>query len=78
MIGVGGKALVCGVSRDTVKSHQKFAAKYSLPFPLLADEGGAVAQRYGVWVEKSMYGKTYMTLLSESIREGATKVWVVA
>jgi peroxiredoxin Q/BCP len=55
-----------GVSRDTVKSHLKFATKYSLPFLLLADEGGVVAQRYGVWVEKSMYGKTYMTMARTS------------
>ena len=58
--------VVLGVSRDDVKSHQKFAAKYSLPFPLLADEGGAVAQRYGVWIEKSMYGKSYMTMARTS------------
>ena len=58
--------VVLGVSRDDVKSHQKFAAKYSLPFPLLADEGGVVAQRYGVWVEKSMYGKSYMTMARTS------------
>lgn len=53
--------VVLGISRDSVKSHQKFAAKYGLPFTLLADEGGQVAQRYGVWVEKSMYGKKYMS-----------------
>lgn len=53
--------VVLGLSRDSVKSHQKFAAKYGLPFTLLADEGGAVAQKYGVWVEKSMYGKRYMS-----------------
>lgn len=58
--------VVLGVSRDDVKSHQKFAKKYSLPFPLLADLGGAVAQRYGVWVEKSMYGKTYMSMARTS------------
>ena len=58
--------VVLGVSRDDVKSHQKFAAKYSLPFPLLADAGGEVAQRYGVWVEKSMYGKSYMTMARTS------------
>jgi peroxiredoxin Q/BCP len=53
---------VYGVSRDSVKSHQKFTEKYELPFTLLSDEGGAVAQKYGVWVEKSMYGKSYMTM----------------
>jgi peroxiredoxin Q/BCP len=52
--------VVLGISRDTVKSHQKFARKYGLPFTLLADEGGTVAQQYGVWVEKTMYGKKYM------------------
>ena len=58
--------VVLGVSRDDVKSHQKFAKKYSLPFPLLADLGGVVAQHYGVWVEKSMYGKSYMTMARTS------------
>lgn len=58
--------VVLGVSRDDVKSHQKFAKKYSLPFPLLADLGGEVAQKYGVWVEKSMYGKTYMSMARTS------------
>jgi peroxiredoxin Q/BCP len=53
--------VVLGVSRDSVKSHRKFADKHGLPFTLLADEGGSVAQRYGVWVEKSMYGRTYMS-----------------
>jgi peroxiredoxin Q/BCP len=45
-----------------VKSHRKFANKYGLPFTLLSDEDGAVAQQYGVWVEKSMYGKKYMSI----------------
>lgn len=58
--------VVLGVSRDDVKSHQKFAKKYSLPFPLLADEDGEVVQRYGVWGEKSMYGKTYMGIARTS------------
>ncbi|HZC06400.1 MAG TPA: thioredoxin-dependent thiol peroxidase [Ktedonobacterales bacterium] len=58
--------VVLGVSRDDVKSHQKFTSKYHLPFPLLADLGGEVAQRYGVWVEKSMYGKTYMSMARTS------------
>jgi len=52
--------VVLGVSPDTTKSHQKFADKFSLPFPLLADEDHAVCEKYGVWVEKSMYGKKYM------------------
>jgi peroxiredoxin Q/BCP len=51
---------VFGVSPDTVKSHQKFRAKYGLPYRLLADEDHAVAEDYGVWVEKSFVGKTYM------------------
>jgi peroxiredoxin Q/BCP len=46
-----------GVSTDDVASHTKFSTKYELPFPLLADEDHAVAEKYGVWVEKNMYGK---------------------
>lgn len=53
---------VLGISRDNAKSHQKFARKHALPFTLLSDEDGTVAQRYGVWVEKSMYGKKYMSM----------------
>lgn len=49
-----------GISPDSPASHAKFRAKYDLPYPLLADEGHAVAEAYGVWVEKSMYGKKYM------------------
>jgi peroxiredoxin Q/BCP len=52
-------AVVLGVSPDSVKALAKFAAKYGLPFTLLADEDHAVAESYGVWVEKSMYGRTY-------------------
>lgn len=55
-----GDTVVLGVSTDTVDSHQKFAEKFSLPFPLLADEDHAVADKYGVWVEKNMYGKKSM------------------
>ena len=51
---------VIGVSRDPVKALDKFATKYGLEFPLASDEAGALTQAYGVWVEKSMYGKTYM------------------
>lgn len=50
---------VLGVSPDPVASHGKFKAKYDLNFPLLADEDHAVADAYGVWKEKSMYGRTY-------------------
>lgn len=53
-------ALVLGISPDGVKSHQKFKTKYNLPFTLVADEGHQIAEMYGVWVEKSMYGKKYM------------------
>jgi peroxiredoxin Q/BCP len=54
------KALVFGVSIDPVKSHNKFIAKHSLPYPLIADEEKRIVADYGVWVEKSLYGKTYM------------------
>src|ERR1700679_388400 len=54
------KAEVFGVSVDSVKSHEKFIAKYGLPFPLLSDEDQKIVEAYGVWVEKSMYGKKYM------------------
>ncbi|WP_375407839.1 peroxiredoxin [uncultured Methylobacterium sp.] len=53
-------AVVIGVSPDSVKSHDKFCAKYGLTFPLASDEGKAMLEAYGVWVQKSMYGKTYM------------------
>ena len=53
-------AVVLGVSPDGVKSHQKFKTKFDLPFTLLVDEDHQIAEAYGVWNEKSMYGKTYM------------------
>ena len=53
-------AVVFGVSPDPVKSHEKFRDKYSLNFPLLADEGQKICEKYGVWVEKNMYGRKYM------------------
>lgn len=52
--------VIIGVSKDPVKSHDAFKKKYCLPFPLAADESGKMCEDYGVWVEKSMYGKTYM------------------
>jgi len=53
-------AVVLGVSPDSPKKHVKFREKYSLPFTLLSDEEHSVAEAYGTWVEKRMYGKTYM------------------
>ncbi|MFZ4761573.1 MAG: thioredoxin-dependent thiol peroxidase [Alphaproteobacteria bacterium] len=52
--------LVLGVSKDSVVSHGRFRDKYSLNFPLLSDSEGTVCEAYGVWKEKSMYGKKYM------------------
>ncbi len=52
--------VVLGVSKDSVKKHDKFVAKHDLKIALLSDEEGDVCERYGTWVEKSMYGKTYM------------------
>ena len=54
-----GNPLVFGVSTDSIRSHQKFIQKHQLSFPLLADEDKTLVEAYGVWVEKSMYGKTY-------------------
>lgn len=54
---------ILGVSPDTATKHQKFIAKYELPFSLLADEDNAVALAYGTWGEKSMYGKKYLGMI---------------
>jgi thioredoxin-dependent peroxiredoxin len=51
---------VIGVSKDSVKAHDKFCKKYDLGIALVSDEGGTTCEDYGVWQEKSMYGKTYM------------------
>ena len=53
-------AQVVGISKDSVASHDKFVAKYQLTIPLLSDENDTVSETFGVWKEKSMYGKTYM------------------
>ncbi len=53
-------AVVVGVSPDAVKSHDKFKAKHGLDFPLISDEARTLLEAYGVWVEKSMYGRKYM------------------
>lgn len=57
---VGKGFEVIGVSTDDEKSHKKFETKYSLPFPLIADESKEIVEAYGVWGEKNMYGKVYM------------------
>ncbi len=54
------KAVVLGISIDSVASHKKFAAKYGLPFTLLADPNKVVVEKYGVWGEKKFMGRTYM------------------
>lgn len=54
---------VLGVSPDSVKSHVKFIAKYELPFSLLADEDHSIAEAFGAWGEKMMYGRKYMGIL---------------
>ena len=54
------KAVVVGVSRDSPAKHDKFAAKYGLKVQLASDEDGVVCETYGVWVEKSLYGRKYM------------------
>ena len=51
---------VVGVSRDPMKSHEKFIGKYSLAVPLVSDEDGSISNAFGTWVEKSMYGRKYM------------------
>jgi peroxiredoxin Q/BCP len=56
-------AVVIGISPDGAASHQKFRTKYDLPFILLSDEDHVVAERYGAWGEKSMYGKKYMGII---------------
>lgn len=53
------RALIFGVSIDEAKKHRKFIEKYSLPYPLIADPDQKIVSAYGVWVEKSMYGKAY-------------------
>ena len=67
--------MVLGVSPDSVNSHQKFKDKFDLPFPLISDEAKDVAQAYGVWREKKMYGKTRMGIVrSTFIIDGEGKI----
>ena len=72
-------AAVVGVSPDPVKKHDKFRQKYELTFPLLADESKEILEAYGVWVEKSMYGKKYLGVERSTFLIGAdgriAQVW---
>jgi peroxiredoxin Q/BCP len=54
------KVAVIGISKDSLAKHEKFAAKYELTFPLASDEASDVCEKFGVWKQKSMYGRTYM------------------
>jgi peroxiredoxin Q/BCP len=76
--GAAGVAVV-GVSKDSVASHDSFKAKYGLPFALASDEDGGMVEAYGSWVEKSMYGRSYMGIDRSTflIDGGGTvrKVW---
>jgi len=65
---------VIGISPDPMKPIEKFAQKFSLEFPLASDPEHAAAEAYGVWVEKSMYGKTYMGMERSSFLVGADGV----
>lgn len=56
-------AEIVGVSKDSVKRHDNFKAKYDLPFSLISDEDGTICEAYGVWQEKKNYGKTYMGIV---------------
>jgi peroxiredoxin Q/BCP len=56
-------AVVLGVSPDTAKSHTNFRSKFELPFPLLVDSDHTISEAYGVWQEKSMYGRKYMGIV---------------
>jgi peroxiredoxin Q/BCP len=68
-------SVVLGISPDDAKSHTKFIAKFGLPFPLLTDADHKIAEAYGVWVEKSMYGKKYMGVeRSTFVIDGAGKL----
>jgi peroxiredoxin Q/BCP len=64
-------AVVLGVSPDTAASHQKFKSKFRLPFPLLADPDHKVAERYGAWGERSMYGRKFQGILRTTFVIGA-------
>lgn len=70
---------ILGISPDSVASHDKFRAKYALALPLASDESKAMLQAYGVWAEKSMYGRRYMGVERTTVLIGAdgrvARVW---
>jgi peroxiredoxin len=72
-------AVIVGVSKDPVTRHDRFKAKHALPFSLASDADGDVCERYGVWKQKSMYGKTYMGIERTTVlidRDGVVRqVW---
>ncbi|MEI7604403.1 MAG: thioredoxin-dependent thiol peroxidase [bacterium] len=72
-------AVLLGISADSLESHKKFTDKHSLPFPLLADTEHIVSENYGVWMQKSMFGKKYMGIQRSTFlidEKGIiTKVW---
>jgi peroxiredoxin Q/BCP len=67
-------AKIFGVSKDSAASHQKFATKYSLTFPLLSDTDGTLCEAFGVWQEKKNYGKVYMGIVRATFVVGADGV----
>ena len=75
----GANTAIIGISKDSVKRHDNFKAKYEFPFLLASDEGSNTCEDYGVWVEKSMYGKKYMGIERATFlidEEGkVAKVW---
>ncbi|MBX3500810.1 MAG: thioredoxin-dependent thiol peroxidase [Alphaproteobacteria bacterium] len=73
------RATVIGVSKDSVARHDKFKAKYDLNFPLVSDEDGRICEKYGTWIEKSLYGRKYMGIDRATFLIDATgtvrKIW---
>ncbi len=71
--------VIIGASKDSVKSHDKFCRKHGLGVILVSDEGSDLSERYGVWAEKSMYGKTYMGIVRTTFLIGpdgkVARVW---
>ena len=61
---------VVGVSRDPMKSHEKFIGKYGLAVPLVSDEDGRISEAFGTWVQKSMYGRTFMGITRTTVLIG--------